>query len=138
MKISIHYLENLHFKAKIRDFDDFHLDEPESFHGTDLGPSSVEYFLVGIGGCIASTFAFCLSRNGIPLDDLELVVDGKLKHSGPNRSLTIVNVDVSLEFSGSSEREEKIEFCINNFKQHCVISNSLKQGFPVNVNIKRK
>ena len=81
MKVSLKYSENLHFTASARHFDDIHIDEPESFHGTDKGPSPVEFFLIGIGGCLGSTFAYCLQRHNVEIDALEVVVDGLLKHA---------------------------------------------------------
>ncbi|MHA1483676.1 MAG: OsmC family protein [Candidatus Heimdallarchaeaceae archaeon] len=60
MKVTLTYSRNLHFKASVRSFEDLNVDEPESFHGTDLGPSAVEYLLIGIGGCLGTTFTHCL------------------------------------------------------------------------------
>ncbi len=41
MKVLLDYTKDLHFKASARNFKDFNVDEPASFHGTDLGPSAV-------------------------------------------------------------------------------------------------
>ncbi len=43
MKVLLDYTKDLHFKASVRNFKDFSVDEPASFHGTDLGPRAVEY-----------------------------------------------------------------------------------------------
>ena len=52
MKVSLKYSEKQHFIASVRHFNDIQIDEPESFHGTDKGPSPVEFYLIGIGGCL--------------------------------------------------------------------------------------
>ena len=78
MKVTINYSENLHFIASARNFKWIELDEPESFHGSDLGPSPVEYLLIGIGGCLGSTFAYCLQRKNIPIEDMQIIVNGEL------------------------------------------------------------
>ncbi|MHA1291387.1 MAG: OsmC family protein, partial [Promethearchaeota archaeon] len=70
MKVIINYEKDLHFTAEIRHFKNIHIDEPKSFHGTDLGPSSVEYMLIGIGGCLGSSFLYCLQKQNIELKNL--------------------------------------------------------------------
>ena len=67
MKVFLDYTKDLHFKASARNFKDFNVDEPASFHGTDLGPSAVEYLLIGIGGCLGTTFIYCLQKKNIKL-----------------------------------------------------------------------
>ena len=92
-------MNNLHFKAKIRDFDEIPIDEPESFHGTDLGPSPVEYFLTGIGGCLSSTFIYCLQKRNIVVDHLETKIDGELKHKQPNLYLRLAKIHVEFNLT---------------------------------------
>ena len=136
MKISIRLSEKIHFIAGTRHFNDIHIDEPKSFHGTDLGPSSVEYVLIGIGGCLGSTLAFCLKKYEIEIDDLEITIDGTLSHSGPLKRLRLIKVDANLFLTTkNTDNPKKIEDCINNFKDHCVVSNSIINGLPIDVNV---
>jgi uncharacterized OsmC-like protein len=135
MKIALSYNENLHFKATIRHFTEINLDEPYSFHGTDLGPSSVEYFLIGIGGCLGTTFIYCLQKKKILLDKLEIIVDGKLSHIDPIKRLGLREVEVNIQYEPQKNSSlKKIEDCIKEFQEHCIISNSIKEGFPIKVN----
>ncbi|TFG21156.1 MAG: OsmC family peroxiredoxin, partial [Promethearchaeota archaeon] len=129
MKVRINYSENLHFIASARTFENLHIDEPESFHGTDLGPSAVEYFLIGIGGCLGSTFTYCLQKKQIEIENLEIVIDGQLKHSEPKLRLQLVNVEVEIFYvlkPGYSK--EKLEQCLKIYQEYCVISNSIHKG----------
>jgi len=98
MKVSLNYTENLHFKASVRQFNDFNIDEPTSFHGTDLGPSSVEYLLIGIGGCLGTTFMYCLQKRNVKMKSVEIEIDGKLSHVGPKLLLRLTKVDVEIKF----------------------------------------
>ena len=139
MKVSLKYSENLHFTASARHFDDIHIDEPESFHGTDKGPSPVEFFLIGIGGCLGSTFAYCLQRHNVEIDALEVVVDGQLKHAGPIMSLRLVDIAVELLVTArDNESSEKIEQCIKSFQEYCIVTNSITQGIPLDVKVSSK
>lgn len=139
MKVRINYSENLHFIASARTFENLHIDEPESFHGTDLGPSAVEYFLIGIGGCLGSTFTYCLQKKQIEIENLEIVIDGQLKHSEPKLRLQLVNVEVEIFYvlkPGYSK--EKLEQCLKIYQEYCVISNSIHKGLPLEVKISEK
>jgi len=113
MKVSLNYTENLHFKASARQFNEFNVDEPTSFHGTDLGPSSVEYLLIGIGGCLGTTFIYCLQKRNVKMKSVEIEVDGKLSH-------------------------EDINLCIKKFREYCIVSNSIANGLPINVQCLKK
>lgn len=136
MEIKINYLENLHFLAEVRNFTNIHIDEPESFHGTNLGPSSVEYLLIGIGGCISTTILYCFQKNNIEIETFNVRVEGKLKHVGPKNRLRLITVDVLIDFKPKDGlNQKKIEKCIKIYEEHCVVSNSIKMGLPINVNI---
>jgi len=139
MKVTLNYSEKQHFIASARHFDEIHIDEPESFHGTDKGPSPVEFFLIGIGGCLGSTFAYCLQKQNIEIDALEVVVDGHLKHAGPKLSLKLVNIEAELLISAKDDdNSEKIELCIKNFQDYCIVTNSITQGVPIDIKVSRK
>jgi len=132
MKIRLDYADNLHFKAAARNFKNIPLDEPKSFHGTNKGPSSVEYLLIGIGGCLGSTFVHCLRKYDLSLKQLEIIVDGNLKHIGPNMRLKLINVKVSFQYSMEKEAsKEDLEKCTTIFKEHCVILEPLLEGIPI-------
>ncbi len=139
MKVTLNYSENLYFIATARHLKDIHIDEPESFHGTDLGPSSVEYLLIGIGGCLGSTFMYCLQKKDVIIEDLEIVVDGKLTHSGPKMTLRLANVNIDITFSAKKNQSiEKIESCVKEFREYCIVSKSITNGLPINVNITKQ
>ena len=134
MKVSLSLTENLNFKASARHFIEMKVDEPESFHGTDLGPSSVEYLLIGIGGCLATTFAYCLQKRSVDITKLDIIVDGKLAHVEPKKRLRLVNVDVTIRYLPQKNTSlKKINMCIEEFEEFCIVSQSIQNGFPINV-----
>ena len=139
MKVLLDYTKDLHFKASVRKFKDFDIDEPASFHGTDLGPSAVEYLLIGIGGCLGTTFIYCLQKNNIELETFEVVVDGKVSHTGPKMRLRLENVDVDLKFTPKEASSDvEINRCMEEFTKYCIVTNSIANGLPIKVNCKKK
>ncbi|MHA1668947.1 MAG: OsmC family protein [Promethearchaeota archaeon] len=138
MKITINYCNNLHFKARVRDYDNIQIDEPESFHGTDLGPSPVEYILIGIGGCLSSTFIYCLRKRKIEIDDLELIIDGNLKHDKPSHYLKLTQIHVEFNLSlKEGNNEVELNSCIDEFTKYCPVYDSILNGIPIDIDFKK-
>ena len=139
MKITINYSNNLHFKAKTRNFDNILLDEPKSFHGTDIAPSPVEYILIGIGGCLSSTLAYCLQKRNIEFDDIETIVDGNLKHAQPHLNLRLTQVHVEINLFLKEDYDE-VEYnnCINDFTKYCPVYDPVLNGIPIKLELKKK
>ena len=138
MKITINYCNNLHFKAKTRDFDNIQIDEPQSFHGTDLAPSPVEYLLIGIGGCLSSTFVYCLRKRNLEIDDLDIIIDGVLKHDQPSLYLRLTQIRVDFNLSlKEGYNEDELDKCIIEFKKYCPVYEPVLNGIPININFKK-
>lgn len=135
MKIFLNYTKGLHFKAFAREFKDLNIDEPATFHGTNLGPSAIEYLLIGIGGCLGTTFIFSLQKKNIELEMLKVEVEGNLSHTGPKMLLRLINIDVDLKFTPKEAGSDvEINKCIKEFTEYCVVTNSIANGLPINVN----
>ncbi len=139
MKVTLNYSEKLHFLAQARRFKSIHIDEPESFSGTNLAPSPLEYVLIGIGGCIGNSFIYCLQKHNILSEKLEIVVDGKLKHSGPKYTLKLVKIDIELLFTPKSgQSKEKIDLCKKIFHEYCPVSNVITKETPLSIRIRQE
>ena len=136
MKVSLSYSENMHFTASARHFKNIHVDESEAFHGDDLAPSPIEYVLIGTGGCIGSTFVYCLKKNKVVIEKLEVDVEGILKHSGPNNSLKLIKIIVGVVVtSKKGGLSEKIDLCHKMLQEYCPLFNAFTTGIPLNINI---
>ena len=136
MKVTLSHSDNLHFKATTRQFRNIEIDEPESFHGTDKAPSPIEYFLIGIGGCIGSTFVYCLNINGVKFNNLTICIDGQLKHVGSNMRLRLVKIEVEIHLNlVKNGSETKFNRCKSTFLEFCPISEVITDGIPLDVKI---
>jgi len=134
MKVIVQYAENLHFKGFARHFASIDLDEPESFNGTDIGPSPIEYYLMGIGGCIGATFAYCLQKKKVAIKELEIIVDGELKHVAPKLSLKLTKINIDIVFSLDPSVPIKIiDDCKSKFQEYCPLSDAVIYGIPLNI-----
>ncbi len=139
MKITLSYQGNQQFKASVRHFKNIVIDEPESFHGNDQGPSPIEYFLIGIGGCISSSLIYCLNNNNVKFSDYHVIVDGRLKHIGPKMLLKLAEIYITINFHLDDESsKKKLDYCKSIFQTHCPLSESIINGIPIQLNINEK
>ncbi|MHA1793023.1 MAG: OsmC family protein [Promethearchaeota archaeon] len=142
MKVKLKWDENICFKGQTRNFSNIIIDEPEDFHGTNKGPSAVEYLAFGIGGCLGSSFMFCLKKMEVSIKDLEIILDVKLTHVDEGNGFTplrIVNIIANLEVTlENNEDHDILDLCISSFKKYCSVTASVIKGIPVDVKVIKK
>ncbi|MBN2150844.1 MAG: OsmC family protein [Candidatus Lokiarchaeota archaeon] len=142
MRIELDWKEGVAFTAKARQFT-LQLDEPESFHGADTGPSSAEYFGVSIGGCLGTSFAYCAKHVDIQLKAMKVTVDVELHHEGANDGggrgpLRIVGIKASISVELQDDGDaDVLDLCIESFKKYCVVTQSVMMGIPVDITVTR-
>lgn len=138
MKITLNYHGKQQFKANARHFKEVIIDEPESFHGDDQGPSPIEYFLIGTGSCIASSLIYCLNKHNVKFSNYKAIVEGKLKHKGPKLLLKLVKISIQIKFDLDNQiSKDKAEYCKSIFQSHCPLSDSIMHGVPIELQINK-
>ncbi|MHA1688818.1 MAG: OsmC family protein [Promethearchaeota archaeon] len=110
------------------------LDEPESFHGTNLGPSAIEYLLTSIGGCLGTSFVYCLQKKRVKIEDLSLEIEGIMKHGNEDIHLRLIQVNVDIQYKISEQYSQELEACLKTFQEYCVLTNTIIMGIPISVN----
>src|SRR5215218_3092072 len=58
------------------------VDQPETIGGTDRGPNPVQFALASLGSCVAHTYRFWSEKLNIPLNGLQVNVQGNLDIRG--------------------------------------------------------
>ncbi len=143
MLIELDWKNGVAFTAKARQFT-LQLDEPESFHGNDSGPSSAEYFGVSIGGCLGTSFAYCAKHVDLPLKAIKVTMDVEVHHDegegsggrGPLR-ITGVKADIAVTLQNDDDADV-LDLCIESFKKYCVVTQSVMKGIPVDVKVTKR
>lgn len=140
MRIELDWTGNIGFTAKTRQFDGLAIDEPEEFHGDDRGPSSVEYLGVAIGGCLGTSFSYCLKRMEVPIKTMSIAIDVDLHHEeiddGNFLRITGITAEMNVTLK-NDEDSELLDLCIESYKKYCVVTQSVIAGIPVDVQIKK-
>ncbi len=142
MLIELDWKKGVAFSAKARQFT-LQLDEPESFHGADTGPSAAEYLGVSIGGCLGTSFAYCAKHVDLELDAIKVTVDVEVHHeengSGGKGPLRITGIKAGMVVTlHDNDDADVLDLCIESFKKYCVVTQSVMKGVPVDVKITKQ
>lgn len=132
--IELHQDGNLRGKAVIRHFPPLRLDEPAEFHGQDTAPSPMDYLLVGVGGCLMNSFAFCLQKKRIPAE-LTLKVEGVMERD-EEKALRVKEINCVIQVEAEGRFHHQVEGCYRIFKKYCVVSASVGRGIPIETTLR--
>ena len=133
-------IENIAFKVNVKDFPEFIMDEPKSFHGNDMGPSAGEFLLVSIAGCQGVSFMFCLQKFGIEVEEIVVNVESKMTHVFREKyereilNIVKINVVIDVKLKDPEDEEDLLE-CFEVYRKYCVVTTSVEHGIPYSVEL---
>jgi len=111
------------------------MDEPEPVGG-GTGPNAERLIAAAIGNCLSASLLFCLRKSKGEVSGMKADVEGVVARNEEGRwRIRELNVELTPETEG--EGEKQLERCIGIFEQFCVASQSIRQGIPINVKVRR-
>jgi uncharacterized OsmC-like protein len=137
-KTEVEWLESMQFKATydLPDVQELIMDEPPQFGGEGQGPNASRVLASAIGNCLAAALIYCLKKARIPVETLKSTVDTKIARNSQNQ-LRVQNVEVELQLQlKDPSQAAKSERCQQLFENYCIVTDSVRKGIPVNVNVK--
>lgn len=109
------------------------MDEPEPV-GTNIGPNASKVLAAAMGNCLTASLLFCLKKARVEVGGINTKVNGVMRRNEKGR-WRIVEITVDIIPSLSAEYDEQFDRCINLFEEFCIVSQSIKQGIPINVKV---
>ena len=96
--------------------DVFLADEPESYGGTETGPTPYQYLLAGLGACSAMTMRMYARRKGWPVGRISVELHHEKGHAedceacldGQERRVDIIERSISMEGDLDAEQRAKM------------------------------
>jgi len=122
---------------------DFHLegvdrlimDEPPPL-GKGSGPNASLMLASAIGNCLSASLLFCLQRSRVQVFGLKTSVTGLMARN-PKGRWRIKEITVDIEPKIPVEDSKQLERCTQIFEDFCIVTESVRQGIPVKVNVKK-
>lgn len=110
-------------------------DEPPPL-GKDSAPNPARVLAAAIGDCLAASLLFSLRKAGADVEGLEGHVHVELVRNAEHR-LRIGRVKVSLDPKVEAQHRAVLERVIATFEDFCVVTQSVREGLEVEVEVRR-
>ena len=102
--------------------------------GDGLGPNPARCLAVAVGHCLSASLLFCLRRAHLAPRGLRTTVRGTLVRNEEGR-LRVGGLDVTLEPDLDPKDRRRLAACLDVFEQYCVVTQSVRGGIPVSVQV---
>jgi uncharacterized OsmC-like protein len=127
-------IQGYKFKAEFdaEGMPDLIVDEVEPI-GESSGPNPSRLLSVAVGHCLSSSLLFCLSKARINAKNLETTIKTTQQKNKEGRlRISKLEVDLHLEV----DEKDKVGRCLDIFEDYCTVTQSVRKGIEVNINIK--
>lgn len=109
------------------------VDEPPPL-GAGTGPNAARLIAAAVGNCLGASLLFCLRRSRIHVKRLRVAVEGTLVRNERGR-FRIGEIRVKLAPHVPPEERDRLGRCLEVFEDYCVVTESVREGIPVAVEV---
>lgn len=102
--------------------------------GEGEGPNPARLLAAAVGHCLAASLVFCLQKGRVPVDDVRVRVVGTYARNAGGR-LRIGKLQVVVEPDIDPDDQIRFHRCAGLFEDFCLVTQSVREGFPVEVEI---
>ena len=113
--------------------DDLIMDEPPPL-GQGNGPNPSRALAAAAAHCLSASLLYCVTKNTPPSGAITTSATCRLSRNDSGR-LRIGGMSIRLTVDGSLEEATRMKRCLNLFEDFCVVTESLREGFPVDVTV---
>ena len=136
-KVSLEMEEEMIFKCNLGlpKYEEFFIDEAHHDKDEMWGPNPSRLLASAILGCLSASFMFCLQKRKLTLDDFKAEAEIIIARN-EKKLFRVKEINVQLNPKSSDPAVVKrIEQCKKFFEQYCTITESVRAGIDVNVEI---
>ena len=133
--IDVERLDNYKFKVKFdkESMGEIITDETEEVGGEGEGPNPSRLLAASTLNCLMASLTFCLKKKKVDLSSLKGEVTGTIERV--DKRLRVTEFDVNIYPSVDEEDKEKLKKCVDIFENYCVVTQSIRNGIDVNVDV---
>lgn len=108
-------------------------DEPAPL-GEDEGPNAARVLGAAIGNCLSASLLHCLRRARIDVEGIRTEVRGRVARNDEGR-LRIAGISARILTEIPAGQHERVPRCLDLFEDFCIVSGSVRQGIPIDVEV---
>lgn len=109
------------------------LDEPAPL-GEGAGPNAARVLAAAVGNCLSASALYCLRRARIDVHDMRTTVSGSLERNDAGR-LRVKAIRVRIEPVVDQSEQPRMRRCLELFEDFCVVTQSVRRGIDVDVEV---
>jgi len=110
------------------------VDEPEPL-GAGEGPNAARLLAAAVGNCLSASALFCLRRARAPVHGMRTSVVASLVRNDRGRP-RVGALQVQINPQVDAADEGRIQRCLTLFEDYCVVTQSVRAGLDVSVEVK--
>ncbi|MEE9470642.1 MAG: OsmC family protein [Gemmatimonadota bacterium] len=118
----------------VQDLPPLLMDEPEPV-GDDQGPNATRLLAAAVGNCLSASALFCFRKARVTVDGMRTEVRTRLVRN-ENGRVRVGAIEVDIHPEVSPEDWPRLRRCIDVFQDFCIVSQSVKQGIDISVEVK--
>jgi uncharacterized OsmC-like protein len=133
--ITVDQIEDYEFRVRFDEerFSELLMDEPPPL-GSGRGPSASRVLAAAIGNCLSASLLFCARKARVGLGKIHTEVEVEIVRNEAGR-LRVGRVRVSIDPQWPEGEREKARRCLGLFEDFCTVTQSVRQGIPVEVRV---
>jgi uncharacterized OsmC-like protein len=109
-------------------------DEPPPL-GKDAGPNPSRLLAASVANCLSASLLFALRKFKNNPGPITTVVTAHMERNEAKR-LRVGSVDVAIQVDSPADSMEHLDRVLEQFEDFCVVTQSVRSGFPVNVTVR--
>ncbi|AQW21338.1 osmotically inducible protein OsmC [Lentilactobacillus curieae] len=115
---------------------EFTADRPTKVHGTDAGPTPIEYLLGSIGACFGATASILARRmDNLEIEKFDVDVSGETTVF-PDKSSKISKINIIVDCKTNLSSDEQQNF-VEEVIHRCTVHKTLEDAVEMAIEIKR-
>lgn len=112
---------------------ELHMDEPKPV-GMSEGPSAAMMLSSAIGHCLSSSLMFCIEKSRGTVKDMRADVETSLIRNEKGR-WRVAGIKVDMKVDMNDIDKEKLERCKGIFEDFCIVTESVREGIKIDVQV---
>jgi uncharacterized OsmC-like protein len=109
-------------------------DEPPPL-GKEAGPNPSRLLAASVANCPSASLLFALRKFKNNPGQVTTSVTAHMERNEAKR-LRVGSVDVVIQFDSPADSMEHLDRVLEQFEEFCVVTQSVRSGFPVNVTVR--
>lgn len=109
-------------------------DEPPPL-GKDAGPNPSRLLAASVANCLSASLLFALRKFKNNPGPITATVTARMERNEDKR-LRVGSMDVVIQVDSPADCLEHVDRVLEQFEDFCVVTQSVRSGFPVNVTVR--